>query len=231
MRAEPALTISIDFYPSPAGNPGRKEKEDRQVRTLWNVIRGAAPALGAQPSLNEMEAGTLPPEAISSPDPILDPGANQGTGFEVSPCPSGEGQGRAERSGVGGVGWKTQALPSPAAQPRYEMAVGPQACRSAALDLPGLQMTQSGVQKSKERGKKCFKRIKAGGRCKGFPLLRAQHMAGPEKLPIGFDKPTPELCVPGGHAAPTQPTPWQRAPGSVCSKVVQRKIQWSGKVM
>lgn len=41
-RAEPTLTVSIEFYLSPPGKPGRKEKEDRQVRTLWSVIRGDA---------------------------------------------------------------------------------------------------------------------------------------------------------------------------------------------
>lgn len=46
-RAEPILTISIEFYPSPPGNPGRKEKKDRQVRTPWNVTRGEA--LGSKP--------------------------------------------------------------------------------------------------------------------------------------------------------------------------------------
>lgn len=46
-RAEPILTVSIEFYPSPPGNPGRKEKKDRQVRTPWNVTRGGA--LGSKP--------------------------------------------------------------------------------------------------------------------------------------------------------------------------------------
>lgn len=46
-RAEPSLTVSVEFYPSPPGNPGRKEKEDRHVRTPWNAIRGEA--LGTKP--------------------------------------------------------------------------------------------------------------------------------------------------------------------------------------
>lgn len=47
MRAEPSLTISVEFYPSPPGNPGRKEKEDRYIRTPWSVIREEA--LGTKP--------------------------------------------------------------------------------------------------------------------------------------------------------------------------------------
>lgn len=46
-RAEPSLTVSVELYPSPPGDPGRKEKEDRHVRTPWNVIRGEA--LGTRP--------------------------------------------------------------------------------------------------------------------------------------------------------------------------------------
>lgn len=63
-------------------------------------------SLGAQPSLKEMEAGPLPPKAISFPNRILGTGASQGTGFEVSPPPSGERWGRAEGQRFG---WKTQS--------------------------------------------------------------------------------------------------------------------------
>lgn len=62
-RAEPTLTISIEFYLSPPGKPGRK-KEDRQVRTLWSVIRGDALGSKPQGSLRAMEVGPLPPEDI-----------------------------------------------------------------------------------------------------------------------------------------------------------------------
>ena len=42
-----------------------------------------------------------------------------------------------------------------------------------------MQMTQSGVQKSKERGKKCFEKMKLIDGQTGFSSLRAQHVAGP----------------------------------------------------
>lgn len=42
-----------------------------------------------------------------------------------------------------------------------------------------MQMTQSGLQKSKERGKKCFEKMKLIDEQTGFSSLRAQHVAGP----------------------------------------------------
>lgn len=63
-RAEPSRTISVEFYPSPSGNPGRKEKEDRHVRTPWNVIGERPWAPSPQPSTKVMEGGPLPPADI-----------------------------------------------------------------------------------------------------------------------------------------------------------------------
>lgn len=91
-RAEPTLTISIDFYPSPPGNPGQKEKEDRRVRKPWNAIRERLWAPDPQPSLKEKEAGPLPPRAVPTPNPIPGTGKSQGTGFQGSPPPHGEGR-------------------------------------------------------------------------------------------------------------------------------------------
>lgn len=47
VRAEISLTVSVEFYPSPPRSSGRKEKEDRHIRTPWNVIR--VEALGTKP--------------------------------------------------------------------------------------------------------------------------------------------------------------------------------------
>lgn len=109
MRTEPTLTISIDFYRSPPGNPGRKEKEDRQVRTPWNVTRRKGLGTKPQRSVKEMEAGPLPPEDIL---PESHPGTGQAKG-QASWClthPNGERWGRAEGQSLGG---KTTRVPMP----------------------------------------------------------------------------------------------------------------------
>lgn len=68
-RAEPSLTVSVEFYPSLSGNPSRKEKEDRHVRTPWNVIGERPWAPSPQPSTKVMEGGPLPPKDIHPPIP------------------------------------------------------------------------------------------------------------------------------------------------------------------
>lgn len=80
-RAEPTLTISIEFYLSPPGKPGRK-KEDRQVRTLWSVIRGDALGSKPQGALGRWRLG-LCLLRTSIPKSHPGPGTSQGTGFRV----------------------------------------------------------------------------------------------------------------------------------------------------
>lgn len=81
-RAEPTLTISIEFYLSPPGKPGRKEKEDRQVRTLWSVIRGDSLGSKPQGALRRWRLGLcLLRTSILKSHP--GPGTSQGAGFRV----------------------------------------------------------------------------------------------------------------------------------------------------
>ena len=80
-RAGPSLTVSVEFYPSPPGKPGRKEKEGRQVRTPWNVTRGEA--LSSKPLAVRRWRLGLCLLRIYTPKAHPGNGTRQGAGFKV----------------------------------------------------------------------------------------------------------------------------------------------------
>lgn len=149
-QAEPSLTVSVEFYPSPSGNPGRKEKEDRHVRTPWNVIGERPWAPSPQPSTKVMEGGPLPPEDIHPPIPRWH-WDEQASGYP--PPPSREGWEELEGRVLGGRQSPVVKEPSPSSALKW--------CGTPGLPLnlsgsPWSTDDSSAVHKSKEVKKKLF---------------------------------------------------------------------------
>lgn len=63
-RAEPTLTVSIEFDPSPAGTQAGRRRETDELGTLECHQGKGSGQQNSQWSLKEMEAGSLPPEDI-----------------------------------------------------------------------------------------------------------------------------------------------------------------------
>lgn len=157
-RAEPTLTISIEFYLSPSGKPGRKEKEYRQIRTLWSVIRGDTLGSKPQGALRRWRLGLcLLRTSLLKSHPS--PGTSQGAGSGV---PNSSQQRRMGKSWRAEFWVEDDKSPGPGAQPQlfFEMTVGPQACGSASLDLFALQITQAVFRRASKEVKNALKRLK-----------------------------------------------------------------------